>query len=295
MSGILDDFRNAFTKRNNGLVQIILINVVVFLVCAIIGTILFFAKIDDSIIVNQLSLSSSLPYLLTHPWTLITNFFTHFGFFHILFNMLFLYWFGLLIEEYLGGRRLINLYILGGLFSSVIYLIAYNTIPTLMGVSTVVGASGAIFAVVVGAATLLPDYTLFLFLIGPVKIKYIAIFYVVLSFVELRFSNTGGNLVHLGGALLGFIYVRQLQGGRDLGAPIDATLNFFKNLFKKNETPTVNVTYRSQRQNSYSNAAPAGFPDDDEVDEILDKISKSGYESLSKDEKQKLFKASQKS
>ncbi|MFC0185417.1 Membrane associated serine protease, rhomboid family [Pseudarcicella hirudinis] len=298
MSGLFNDFTDAFAKRNNGLVQIILINVIVFLLLIFAEVILTLSGKTGIflLIFDQLRLPSSLHELLLKPWTLITHFFTHRDIFHILFNMLFFYWFGKLIDEYLGNRRLINLYILGGLAGALAFLIIYNTIPYFQNQlgSMVHGASGAVYAVVVGAATLLPEYTFFLFLLGPVRIKYIAAFYVILSFIETIGSNAGGNIAHLGGALLGFIYIKQLQKGRDLGAPIDAIVNFFQNLFKKKERPPIKVTYRSQNQKSYSNASPAGFPDEDEVDEILDKISKSGYESLTKEEKQKLFRASQK-
>jgi hypothetical protein len=143
---------------------------------------------------------------------------------------------------------------------------------------------------------LVPDYTFFLFLIGPVRIKYIAAFFFLVSLAGTIGTNAGGEIVHLGGALLGYLYVKQLQAGRDWGSPIDSTVDFFQNIFKRTEKPTIKVTHR-QKETAYSNSPASvggGYPDDDEVDEILDKISRSGYESLTKEEKQKLFKASQK-
>lgn len=185
MSSIADDFKNAFRKRNNGLVQLILINVAVFL---LLNTCLLIFRISlggaqgtaqyNEFIANNLFLPGDPMKLLTHPWTLVTYFFSHEGIFHIISNMLFLYWFGKLVDEYLGNRRLLNLYVLGGLAAGLSYVLLCNLVPYFAANkgSYLLGASGSVFAVVVGAATLMPNYTFFLFLIGPVKIKYIAAF-----------------------------------------------------------------------------------------------------------------------
>jgi membrane associated rhomboid family serine protease len=303
MTGIFDDFRNAFRKPNNGLIQIIFINIIVFLVLIlskVILTLSSFSGIYTSF-VDKLQLPASFTNLLYQPWSVFTYFFVHVDIFHILFNMLFLYWFGGLIHEYLGNRRLVNLYILGGFFGGLIYMLAYNLIPyfrPLVDASLMMGASGAAFAVVVGAATLLPDYTFMLLFLGPVRIKYIAFFYIVISIASSIGSNAGGNIAHLGGALIGFMYVKQLRKGVDLGAPISAVFDFIKSLFVEiPPKPQMKVTHRSYTNAGYSQSThfkTDDAPDESEVDELLDKISKSGYESLTKDEKLKLFKASQK-
>ncbi len=298
MSGFLDDFKGAFTKRENGLVQIILVNVIVFLTLLIAHVVLKLSKMDGyyELVVNQLELPASLPELAQRPWTLLTYFFTHEDPFHILFNMLFLYWFGRLVDEYLGNRRVVNLYLLGGIVGGIAYVAIYNLVPYFherVAGSVMIGASGAAFAVVFGAATLLPNYSFHLLFFGPVRIKYIALFYLILSFAQSTGSNAGGNIAHLGGALLGFIFIKQLQRGSDLGKPLDGLTTFVRNLFKPKPRPSMKVTYRSQTKTTYTSMTPDGFPDDDEVDAILDKISKSGYESLTREEKQKLFKASQ--
>lgn len=303
MSGILDDFKDAFAKRNNGLIQLIWLNVavyVVMLLCLITLTV-FFKKPD--VFENALSYFSLTPAMgtfLFRPWTILTYAFFHSvnPIAHLLPNMLMLYWFGAIIQEFLGSRRLINLYILGALFGGILALAAFNFIPYYQVAlsTTIIGASGSVMAIVFAAATLMPDYTFFLFLIGPVRIKYIAFFFFLISLAGAIGTNAGGGIVHLGGALLGYLYVKQLQAGRDWGTPLDATFDFFQNIFKRTEKPTIKVAYR-QKESTYS-STPAGvgggYPDDDEVDEILDKISRSGYESLTKEEKQKLFKASQK-
>jgi membrane associated rhomboid family serine protease len=301
MNSIIDDFKNAFRKPNNGLIQIILINVIIFLVLVLLKVVL---RISDQSgiyewIYYKLFLPAPVMDFLARPWTLFTYMFIHSDsdVFHILFNMLFLYWFGKLVDEYLGNRRLINLYILGGLAGGILYLIVHNTIPYFILRQPeigMVGASAAVYAVVVGAATLMPNYTFFLFLIGPVKIKYIAAFYVVMSFAQTIGNNSGGNVAHLGGALMGFIFITQLKKGTDLGKPLTSLAESIKNLFRRK--PAIRVTHHNK--NNRSSAGPASptftVPNQDEIDAILDKISRSGYESLTKEEKQKLFRASQK-
>lgn len=304
MTGIFDDFRNAFRKPNNGLIQIIFVNIIVFLGILLTRVILTLSGFEGVYIgfVNKLQLPASLTTFLYHPWSIFTYSFIHVDIFHILFNMLFLYWFGGLIHEYLGNRRLVNLYILGGLVGGIFYMAAFNLIPYFksnVDVALMMGASGATYAIVLGAATLLPDYTFMLLFLGPVRIKYIALFYVIISIASTLGANAGGNIAHLGGALIGFIYIKQLRKGVDLGSPISAVFDFISSLFVElPPKPQMKVTHRSYTNVGY-NQTTSHFntddaPDDDEVDQLLDKISRSGYESLSKDEKLKLFKASQK-
>ena len=288
---IINDFKYAFRKRNNGLIQIILINMIVFVVVLLINVI-FYLTANKGLfhfIGDNLSIPANFNEFIYKPWTLITYFFTHFDPFHILFNMLGLYWFGKLIGEYLGNRHLVALYILGGLFSGLFFLLLSNTIPAFYSSNSMIGASGAVYAVVLGAATLIPDYTFFVFLLGPVKIKYIAAFFIVITFFEISIgSNLGGNLAHLGGALFGYIYISRLKKGNDWSLYFIKFFDWIKKLFKAK--PKMKVTYRNQQGPSSTPSTPS----EEEIDKILDKITKSGYESLSKDEKQKLFHASQK-
>ncbi|NJO69972.1 MAG: rhomboid family intramembrane serine protease [Bacteroidetes bacterium] len=201
-----------------------------------------------------------------------TYFFTHFDPFHILFNMLALYWFGKLVEEYLGNKRVLNLYMLGGLMGGLFYLLLFNFVPffheqALGRQYVMVGASGSVYAIVLGAATLMPNYTFMVFLIGPVRIKWIALFFIVLSFFQISAgSNVGGNLAHLGGAFFGFLYISQLKKGTDLAKPFGKMIAWFKNVFKPK--PKLKVTYRKEANAPGS----ATYPSDDEVDKILDKI-----------------------
>jgi membrane associated rhomboid family serine protease len=305
MSGLLDDFRNEFSKPNNTLVQIILVNTIIFLSLLILKVISQWAGQGETyvLVMRQLTITASLPEFITKPWTLLVYAFTHEDIFHILYNMLFLYWFGRLIDEYLGARRLMGLYVLGAIAGGLVFLVIYNLIPYYqqrIG-APMLGASGAAFAVAVGAATLLPNYTFHLLFFGPVRIKYIVFFFIVLSFAQTLGDNAGGNLAHLGGALLGFVFVKLLQSGTDLGQPVYWVMEGWQRLIRPR--PAVKVSYR-QRSSTTANTntfagvsspvTPSTTPDQDEIDTLLDKISRSGYESLTRDEKQKLFRASQK-
>ncbi len=303
MSNIVDDIKREFAKSENALVKIILINTAVFLVLLLSKIILTLSQSSGIylLILDQLQLPASTTAFLHKPWTLITYFFTHEDIFHILFNMLFLYWFGRLVDEYLGAKRVIALYFLGGIVGGVIYMVIYNLLPFFqpnVQTAQMLGASAAAFSVAVGASTLLPNYTFNLIFLGPIRIKFIALFYIILSLAQTVGPNAGGNLAHLGGALVGYLFIKLLQNGTDLGKPIYAVMNGWSGLFRKR--PSMQVTYREKQvyrstnvYTSGSSSATIEMPDQTEIDMILDKISKSGYESLTKEEKQKLFKASQ--
>ncbi|MGV8879008.1 MAG: rhomboid family intramembrane serine protease [Sphingobacteriaceae bacterium] len=227
----------------------------------------------NDLVINYLAVPANLSNLLTRFWTPFTYMFLHDGIFHILFNMLWLYWLGRIFEEYLSGKKLLPVYILGGLAGALLYIIAYNVFPLFAQEkldSHAVGASAGVIAVVVATATLLPDYTIGLLILGPVKLKWIAVFYVVISFLNVAGPNAGGNFAHLGGALIGFLYVKQLRNGNSWGA-------FWNRIFKRK--PKMRVVSRNHTlHTSY-------MPSQEEIDHILDKINLSGFNSLSKNEK----------
>ncbi|MBT9393910.1 rhomboid family intramembrane serine protease [Hymenobacter sp. NST-14] len=297
---VFNDIRTAFSRRDNALNQLLLLNVLVFVFLVLTEALMKLTGTYGQYypnVIRQFQLPSDLPSLLRHPWTIITYAFTHEGFLHILFNLLNLYWFGALIREYLGDRRLVSVYVLGALVGAVFFLLAFNLIPALrpgLGVP-LIGASAGVTAVIMAAATLMPDYQFSLILIGPVRIKYIAAVVILLSILAINQGNPGGGLAHIGGAVLGFVFIRQLQAGRDLGRPVQAIGDWAGRVFSRR--PNLRAT----RGGATAAAAPAptrkstpSQPAEDEIDQILDKISHSGYESLSKEEKQKLFRASQK-
>ncbi len=293
---LLDELKWELKKKDNALIKLILINVIVFVVMGIISvvSILTHNEVIIDFIDKIVSLPSSFWEFIYKPWTIVTYAFVHSlqDIFHILFNMLNLYWFGRIISDLVGSKKLLSLYLLGGIAGGVIYLLIYNlgvdylNIPK--GHGYLIGASGAVYAIIVGAATLSPGYIVHLFGIWSVKIVYIAAAVIFISFLGTTGGNAGGNFAHLGGALFGYIYIRQLRGGTDLALPFVRFFDWTSSLFKKRSP--IKVSYR----NSGTTPGSATTPNQKEIDDILDKISRSGYESLTKEEKQKLFKASQK-
>lgn len=304
-NGFFDEFKNAWNKPNNALIQIIIINVVVFAVVRILHVFFIFGGAEGTFnfLLGKLELPSNVGTFLLQPWTIVTYFFTHFDFLHILFNMLFLYWFGRIINEFLGSKRVIELYVLGGLFGGLLYIVLYNIIPFYAGrvdASLMLGASAGVYAIVVGATVFMPNYTIFLMFLGPVRIKYIAIFYIFMSFIQTTGSNAGGEIAHLGGAFAGWLFISQLNKGNDIGEWIIKVINFVKSMFAPQ--PKIKVSHRKEKSFSRAkrtskskgstSSSSKSNPDQSEIDAILDKISNSGYESLTKEEKQKLFNAS---
>jgi len=285
MSTLWQNIQYKVLRSGSKLNLLIGINIVVFLlvnVADILAKFLFNTPAVSYYTNEYLLLPAYLPKLLTRFWTPLTYMFMHAGIWHILFNMLWFYWFGQIFEEYLGKKRTLGLYIMGGLAGAFLYVFSYNVFPIFTHVhaaegSTLVGASASVMAIMVATATLLPDYTLPLILIGPVKLKWLVLFFIVIDFLGITGLNAGGELSHLGGALIGFLYIKQLQKGSDW---IGNIVKLFK------PKPKLKVVSNNQSRKAYD------LPRQEEIDLILDKISRSGYDSLSKQEKEILFRAS---
>jgi membrane associated rhomboid family serine protease len=261
------------------------INIAVFLLINIPGELEKLLLNSNWLLVQSdeyLRLPAYLPKLLVRFWTPVTYMFMHADIWHILFNMLWLYWFGQIFEDYLGKKRTLGLYLMGGLTGSFLFVFSYNVFPFFTHdhaavSSTLVGASASVMAIIVATATLLPDYTIPLILIGPVKLKWLAIFFVILDLLGITGLNAGGELSHLGGALIGFVYIKQLQSGHDW-------IDSIQKIFKPKSKLKVVSTNPSKKSGD--------LPRQEEIDLILDKISKTGYDNLSKQEKEILFRAS---
>jgi membrane associated rhomboid family serine protease len=308
-NSILDDIKTFYTK-SDVLNRFIAINVSVFLLVSITKVVLFLMGSQASFVfLDYLKLPSNLITLLYRPWTIISHMFYHEGFFHILFNMLMLFWYGRIFQEFLGNRRFQAIYLLGGIFGGLIFVLAYNIFPVFDNVSNVAkafGASASVLAVIVATATYLPNYTIGLMFIGPVRLKYIAMVLVLLDVIFIPDGNPGGHIGHLGGALTGFLYAKGLTKGYDASIFIEKVLNAI-NIFKKKQ-PKMRATYTKAYSTTTANSKnttfkKTGYKDFDsmdqrakqeKIDEILDKISESGYESLSKEEKDMLFNISKK-
>jgi len=301
MSSILGDFKNVFRRKDNTLVQIILINVVIFIVVNIILAFIQFSS-DNYIafgnkkfdLLRWLALPADLSRLLFRFWTIITYMFLHIGFWHILFNMLWLYWLGKIFMEYQGGKKFVATYFMGGISGGLLFIILYNLVPGPFFETRAIlfGASASVLAIVFATAALLPDYTIGLLFIGAVRLKYIAlaalVFTTILDFAE----NTGGKIAHLGGALYGYLYVVQLKKGNDWATGFYKVVNSLGSIFKRSPRKRMKVTYKRRKKSEKTNAKKAY--DQKKIDAILDKISQSGYDSLTKEEKEILFRMSNK-
>ncbi|MGB3466241.1 MAG: rhomboid family intramembrane serine protease [Cyclobacteriaceae bacterium] len=312
MASILDDLKYTWRKPNSVMARLILVNVFVFVLVGIINVFsspeffwLFFQNLamPTSLLEGSAGGMGYISPLIHKPWTFFTAFFTHKGFGHILWNMLAFYWFGMVIRDFMGDRKLLSLYFLGGIVGSISMIVLFNLIPRFSDATYGLGwgASAAVFAIMVAAATKFPDYQFNLLFIGPVKLKYSALVMIFLSFIGLKGSNVGGEVAHLAGAVMGFIYIKQLNNGTDLGRPILIVSDFIMELFKPK--PKIKVTHRSgskwaskksSKKGRNAESSNLADPPQEEIDAILDKISQSGYDSLTTDEKQKLFNASNK-
>jgi len=293
--GIADDIKASF-RNGNYLIRLIYINIAVFLVVTILGVIGFLVVNPEitSHTIRFLSVPSSFQTLILKPWTIITYMFTHKDLLHILVNLLWLYWFGKIFLEYLDQRKLVAVYLMGGIAGALTYVLSYNIFPAFQGVVgesiPLLGASASVMAIVVAIAYYVPDYTVYLFLLGKVKIKYIALGIFIFTSVMDFSVNSGGKLAHIGGALLGYLYMVSFRQGKDIGKWINKIIDFFVTLFKPSKR--LKVTYKKPTTDFEYNKVKADHQK--EINKILDKISKGGYDSLTKTEKEILFSESKK-
>ena len=268
---IIERLKKEFGAANY-LNKIIYINIFIFLLLNILSVSagLFLIEIDS--FYAKLMLPSDIPEIIKRPWTLFTYMFLHENFLHLLFNMLWLHFGGRLFLEYLDQKQLINIYVLGGLFGGLLFVLAFNYLPALIMYSKsakALGASASVLAIFIAISTKIPNYQINIPFIGYIKLKYLAVFLIILDFLSIPKGNAGGHIAHIGGAIFGYIYIKQIQNKKN------SILNDFISNFKKPKK-----TKAKKEKN--------------EVDIVLEKISKSGYNSLSEKEKDLLFKSSKK-
>lgn len=284
MASIFQELKDLY-KNGGALIRLIYINCVIFLLIGI--AFLFSGRPSDFIADYWFSLPSYPPAILYRPWTLITYMFYHRDIMHILFNMLNLYWFGKIFMMYFDEKKLVSLYFMGGIAGGIFYVLFANLFPGVFGAGILLGASAAIIAIMFAVAFYVPNFRLYMVFVGQVKLIYIAIFSLFLYIVMISTSNNaGGNLAHLGGAFIGYLWIKQFRRGSDLSKGFTAIIDFIVSLFKPRK---LKVTYKrppvdDKEYNRQKNI------DQKEIDRILDKISKGGYESLTKSEKDTLFK-----
>lgn len=296
------DFLNKFRSADI-VMKLIYANVLVYIILVLIGvfSVLLNSPSLVSTVNSWLELPASLAVLAQRPWTLFTYMFLHGSLMHILWNMFALYFFGRIFLDFFSVKHFWCVYLLGGLFGALFFVVAYNVFPYfegVVGVSHLVGASAAVLAVVTAAAVRSPEYRISLFLFGSVKLSVFAIFSVCVSVLMLSGSNAGGNFAHLGGALGGYLFAVLLGKGHDVAEVFGRPVAWCKSLFGK-----FKPGRRRKRKFVYS---PGGKHGSDyehnakkkaaeaEIDAILEKIKKGGYASLSEEEKKRLFDASSK-
>ncbi len=290
MDDIWGEIKKQF-KYGNWLIRLLLINVGVFLVIKILDLFSFLSAQPSwgSIFVNFLALKASFKGFLFSPWGIFTYMFVHQGFWHLLFNLLWFYWFGIIFLRFLDEKKLFRLYILGGVGGGLIFMLAYNFLPVFkpsLPYAIIIGASASVLAIVVAISAYVPDYVVYVFLIGPVKIKYIAIVSIILDILMIPYgANAGGHIAHLGGAIIGYVFAMNIKKGKDI-------TNFFNIKLKRRRFPKMNVTknrYRVRDDWEYNRIKKE---DNERLDAILDKIAKKGYDSLTDEEKKFLFENS---
>ena len=282
---VVSEIKKSF-KEGSVLTRIIYVNLGVFLFIKLVGIFFFLANQPFSL-VYQLALPSDLNVLLHRPYTFITYMFLHENFLHILFNLLGLYWFGKMLLYHFEGDKLLGLYLFGGISGGVLYIIAYNFLPVFSSTNgMLIGASASVYAILAALAVYDPNREIHMFFIGKFALKYVVAFYVLLSILSVASTNPGGNIAHLGGALWGWFYISSLRRGKNVGFGLIKFVNNIPDWFKMK--PKMKVSYKQPPRDDYQYNRDKNLQQE-EINRILDKISKSGYENLSKEEKELLF------
>jgi len=288
-------------KQGTNLNKLIYINVGVFLLINLINLFGTIFLIDQyyiqKLITDIFILPAKLDILPIRSWTLITYMFSHEKFLHFLFNILWLYWMGRIFEEYLNGKRFLTVYLTGGIAGGLLFIIAYNLTNiinpaafSIVDSSYLIGASASIMAITFAIAAYLPNYTINLLFIGPVKLKWIALVSLLLDIIFVTGANWGGNVAHIGGSLFGLFWGLQLKKGKDITKGVTRILDSFFSLFKKRNKMKVSYRNTSQTRTRASSGSSITRSSQEEMDKILDKIKQSGYDSLTEKEKEILLR-----
>lgn len=276
--------------------RLILVNVGIYLITAI--SIVFFHQFSTSVsnefLLRYTAVTSNLGELLFKPWTLISYQFIHQQFSHILYNMLMLYFGGRLFTEYLSDKNLLRVYLGSGIAGALVYIAAYNLLPVYAvekNYSLAIGSSASALGIFIAIATYIPNFMVSIFMLFEVRLKYVAVFLVLLDLINLDKGNAGGHFTHLGGALFGYLYAINLRKGRDWFGGMS---QFYENLKKRfaSRKPSLKKVYQAASKDPAATAFQRERMKQEVVDRILDKISRSGYNSLTKEEKEILFHAS---
>jgi membrane associated rhomboid family serine protease len=292
MGGIISNIQQRFSSGSI-LAKLIYINVGMFLLIRLTAVILMLFNMSGFPYLQYLQMPSAPEQLLYRPWTVITYMFTHYDFLHILFNMLWLYWFGGLFLQFFNERQLGGLYVIGGIAGGLLFMLAYNIFPYFRDAapcSYLMGASASVMAIVFAVSFYQKDMEINLFLLGRMKLIYLALLSFIIDLLAMTSANAGGHIAHIGGALLGIWFASLIRQGKDMTSPINWTIDRLVNLGKRK--PKMRVTYYKPETDYEYNARK--HQEEVDIDTILDKLKRSGYESLSSEEKKRLFDASRK-
>ena len=297
MGNFISDLKNGF-KRGSISLQFIYINVGVFVVTTLVSVFLMLFNLSNAGLFQVLELPAYVPNFLVQPWSLFTYMFLHADALHLLFNMLWLYWFGQLFLSIYSARHLRGLYILGGLCGGLLYMLAFNVFPYFQNHiygSWLLGASASVLAIVVATAVREPEYRVNFMFVGAVRLKYVALFMVITDLLFMTSGNGGGHIAHLGGALAGWWFAASLRKGHDVTKWINNVFDWVNGGFRFKipaRKPKMKATKGGKNADYDYNAQKKR--QSEEIDRILDKLKKSGYSSLTTEEKKRLFDASKK-
>lgn len=289
---IIEDLKLQF-KIGDVVLKLIFWNIALFAIPSIVFGLLSLFHINIDFL-SFVSLSSNPVDLLWKPWSIISYAFFHFGIFHILFNLLMLNFAGRLFLIFLTQKQLLSLYFVSSVFAGFVYIIGYMFIPVLTNINTsLVGASASVMAILFATVAYSPFMEIRLLIFGNVKLWHIALVLIIVDLIQLPMNNIGGHMAHLGGAFFGYIYILQLKKGTDICGWFTVILDFFSNLFSGKKSVPFKKVHRNYNQPPVKNVSKIVTKDKEQqqIDEILDKISQSGYDSLTKEEKEFLFKA----
>lgn len=295
MGNFISDLKNGF-KRGSISLQFIYINVGVFVVTTLVSVFLMLFNLSNAGLFQVLELPAYVPNFLMQPWSLFTYMFLHADALHLLFNMLWLYWFGQLFLGIFSARHLRGLYILGGLCGGLLYMLAFNVFPYFQNHiygSWLLGASASVLAIVVATAVREPEYRVNFMFVGAVRLKYVALFMVITDLLFMTSGNGGGHIAHLGGALAGWWFAASLRKGHDVTKWINNVFDWVNGGFRFKipaRKPKMKATKGGKNADYDYNAQKKR--QSEEIDRILDKLKKSGYSSLTTEEKKRLFDAS---
>lgn len=284
---IIDDLKLQY-KMGGIVTQLIFWNVALFVLPWLFFALLSLLGFNIDYI-HYVSLSSNPAHLLWKPWSLLSYAFFHSGIMHIIFNMIVLNFSGRLFMTYFTSKQLLGLYVLSAIFAGICYILVFYVLNVS---APIVGASAAIMAILVATTTYHPLMDLRLLIIGNVKLWHITAVIVIVDLMQLRSENMGGHISHLSGAFFGFIFIKLLQNGTDLSTVVTRIVDFFANLFKKNTSTPFKKVHKNYSKPLGKSVSKIVTKDksQQQIDEILDKISQSGYDSLTKEEKEFLFK-----